>query len=115
MSSRRRFLHILAAMPGLAVANRYGFAQAGRNLTAQDVHSWNGTALGADAYISVAHADASEGAKILAACQAEIDSIESIFSLHREESTLSSLNTKGEVSVQVHQGLEHFTVYSQTK
>ena len=98
MSSRRRFLHILAAMPGLAVTNRYGFAQVGRNLTAQDVHSWNGTALGADAYISVAHADASEGAKILAACQAEIDSIESIFSLHREESTLSSLNTQGEVS-----------------
>ncbi|HCX15097.1 MAG TPA: thiamine biosynthesis protein ApbE, partial [Rhodospirillaceae bacterium] len=84
--------------PGLAVTNRYGFAQVGRNLTAQDVHSWNGTALGADAYISVAHADASEGAKILAACQAEIDSIESIFSLHREESTLSSLNTQGEVS-----------------
>ncbi len=95
---RRRFLRILAAMPGLAVASRHGLAQDGRALGLQDLHSWRGVALGADARIQVAHGEAAEGLEILRQCQVEIETIEALFSLHRGDSTISRLNAEGIVT-----------------
>ncbi len=97
MPGRRRFLRILAAAPGLALPSASGFAETARVRQTRTLQSWYGTALGADARIQVAHHDGSESTAILARCQAEIDSIESMFSLHREDSVLSCLNVEGSV------------------
>jgi thiamine biosynthesis lipoprotein len=95
---RRRFLRVLAAMSGVALVHRHGLAREGRFLQPKELRSWRGAALGADAHIQIAHEDASEGARILAACRVEIESIEKLFSLHREDSVISRLNIDGEVA-----------------
>ena len=98
MAGRRRFLRILAAVPGLALTSAYGLAQADGAREPRALHSWYGTALGADARIQVVHEDAAEGTAILARCQAEIELLESTFSLYRENSVLSKLNAQGKLT-----------------
>lgn len=95
---RRRFLRVLAAMPGVALVHRYSLAQDGHFLQPSELRGWRGAALGADAHIQIAHEDVSEGSRILAECKVEIESIEKLFSLHREDSVISRLNTDGEVT-----------------
>ena len=56
------------------------------------ITEWHGTALGAEAAIYLNHPDASA---IIARAVAEIDRLESIFSLYRTHSALSQLNTIG--------------------
>ncbi len=81
MTNRRRFLAISAAafvLPGA--------------LSAQPVHTWQGTALGAHATLRLAHPDAEA---ISARVAAEISRLEDVFSLYRPDSALSQLNRAG--------------------
>lgn len=78
--TRRRFLAISAA---LAVASP---------ARATPVHQWRGVALGADASITLAHADAEA---IVQRALREIARLERIFSLHDPDSELVRLNTAG--------------------
>ncbi|MCQ0093156.1 FAD:protein FMN transferase [Roseovarius sp. M141] len=83
MTNRRRFLAISAAAIALPGA-----------LSAQPVHTWQGTALGARATLRLAHPDA---AAISARVAAEISRLEDVFSLYRADSALSQLNRTGKL------------------
>lgn len=79
--TRRRFLTLTA------VASALPFAAPAAPITL-----WHGTALGAEAAIYLAHPDADA---IITRAVAEIDRLESIFSLYRPASALSQLNASG--------------------
>ena len=85
--SRRRFLAISAAAACLA----------GRPLAAAatPLVTWRGQALGAAASITLAHPDRALAQRLLAACAAEIQRLERIFSLYRPDSAISRLNAAG--------------------
>ncbi len=80
--TRRRFLLISAALPGLAALPA----------RADTLYRWRGIALGARAEILVDHPDA---AAITARAASEIARLEAIFSLYRADSALSQLNASG--------------------
>lgn len=84
--TRRRFLTIAgaAAIVGGPEASSRG-----------EVLRWRGTALGADASISFAGIDAAAAQSHTRAVRAEIDRIESLFSLYRKGSALRRLNSTG--------------------
>ncbi len=81
MTTRRRFLAISAAAIALP-----------RALQADQIYTWQGTALGARATLRFAHPDAEA---IAARVAAEISRLEDIFSLYRSDSALSQLNRAG--------------------
>lgn len=78
--SRRRFIAISAAALAAGPAH------------AAPVTRWTGFALGATASITLAHPEAD---RIVSAARAEIDRLESVFSLYRAKSALSQLNRDG--------------------
>lgn len=78
--TRRRFLTIAAAAAAAAPAR------------AAPLHQWRGTALGADASITLAHPQAES---IVQRALAEITRLERVFSLHDQRSALVRLNTQG--------------------
>lgn len=80
--TRRRFLVISAALPGLAALPA----------RASTLYRWRGLALGAEAEIYLDHPDAAE---ITSRAAAEIARLEAIFSLFRADSALSQLNAAG--------------------
>lgn len=84
--TRRRFLSISAAaiaLPGMAAA--------------QPVARWRGRALGADAEILLSGISPVKARPVLAAMEQELDRLERIFSLFRDDSALRRLNTTGEL------------------
>ncbi|MBC7737345.1 MAG: FAD:protein FMN transferase [Candidatus Saccharibacteria bacterium] len=81
--TRRRFLTLSAV--GLALPAR-----------AAQITQWHGTALGAEAAIYLSHPAADA---IIARCVAEIDRLESVFSLYRAGSALSVLNAAGRLDL----------------
>ncbi|MCC5970034.1 MAG: FAD:protein FMN transferase [Pararhodobacter sp.] len=85
--TRRRFLSIAAAAAAtpLAVAPAH----------TAPLYQWRGTALGADASITLAHPQA-EG--IVQSALAEIARLERIFSLHDRQSALVQLNSGGRLT-----------------
>lgn len=92
MNTRRRFLAIaasagaMAGLPGLAMA-------AGTRATTAS--TWKGVALGAPASMTLVHPDRALARATIADCVAEIDRLESIFSLYRAQSALVRLNEAG--------------------
>lgn len=87
--SRRRVLRIVATVGAVATFPKNAFS---RTL---DPISWRGTALGADAAITLYHPDREVGARLVAGCVAEVRRLERIFSLFDEDSSLSRLNRDG--------------------
>jgi len=86
--SRRRLL-IAAAAGGLALLA--GDARTVRATTWR----WQGSALGAESTILLAHPDRAAAEQALIACCAEIARLERVFSLYRRDSALSQLNRQG--------------------
>lgn len=87
--TRRRFVAIAAAAAGLPLA-----ALRARAETAP-LQRWSGIALGARAEIVLHDPDPARARRLIAACVAEIDRLEDVFSLYRPESALSRLNRAG--------------------
>jgi FAD:protein FMN transferase len=83
--SRRRFISISAAAGAMACVGPVEAAP----------YKWQGTALGAKASLLLHHPDKQRAARIVSACVAEINRLENIFSLYREQSALVTLNTNG--------------------
>ncbi len=88
--TRRRFITISAAAacgshPALALAD-----------SARPV-VWRGAALGARAVIRLDVDERGDGADIIAACLAEVERLESLFSLYRPDSAIARLNRDGEL------------------
>ena len=85
---RRKTLQILAAGSGLALLGRAARAEI-------KPHVWRGIALGAQASITLYHADAAMTQQALSAVTAEIRRLEQEFSLYRPDSELCRLNRQG--------------------
>jgi len=90
---RRRFITISAAATGI-VASGTALAS-GRKLKPV---RWQGTALGAKASLILFHADKQRAEQIIAACVAEVDRLENIFSLYRDNSAIVRLNKSGSLT-----------------
>jgi len=88
---RRRFLTIGAAACGMALMPWSGRAA----VRAGALHDWQGTALGADAEIRLAHPDPVEARRLIGRCLEEVARLERVFSLYRSDSTLARLNREG--------------------
>jgi len=90
--NRRRLLIMAASGASLPFLGRSAGAAA---------HRWTGTALGADAAITLAGPSGTESgtaAEIFAMCEAEIARLEALFSLHKPASLLNQLNKKGRLA-----------------
>lgn len=90
MLTRRRFLSVAAsaaALPGLPTT--------GRAHAAATPVVWRGVAMGALASITLAHPDRAAARRSIARCLAEIERLESIFSLYRPDSAIARLNREG--------------------
>lgn len=83
--NRRRFLQIAAAATLLPECT----------FAASNAFRWHGTALGARSSMVLVGVDPIRGQEIGARVQAEIDRLESIFSLYRADSAISTLNEHG--------------------
>lgn len=88
ITSRRRFIALTAAAAGVALLPG-GAAFQGEPLR------WKGDALGADASLELYVPDRAAGRRILAECLAELERLERIFSLYRNDSELVRLNRAG--------------------
>lgn len=84
---RRRFLTISAAVGGVILA--------GRAAPAADAWEWRGTALGAESSLRLYHPDRNAARSLIRACLAEIERLEAILSLYRDDSALCRLNRDG--------------------
>ena len=62
-----------------------------------EVLEWRGIALGADAQLKIYHEDQQEAQRLLKAVLQEVERQEQLFSLYRDDSVLSRLNSDGEV------------------
>lgn len=94
--SRRRFLLILAATSAVALTAASGARTAlALGASATVVKQWRGTAMGADATITLAGLAPGEADAALDAALAEIERLEKLFSLHDPRSSLSRLNASG--------------------
>ncbi|MEO3429324.1 FAD:protein FMN transferase [Pelagibius sp. CAU 1746] len=89
--TRRRFIAISAAVAGAATGAWPGRGRA----AAAPLVEWRGVALGAAASLRLAHPDPVAGRALLRRCVDEIERLERIFSLYREESALCRLNRDG--------------------
>jgi thiamine biosynthesis lipoprotein len=87
--SRRRFITLAAALPAIGLAARSGSAQP---------LVWTGTAMGAEASMTILHRDGAEAHRLLAACVEEIRRLEGVFSLFRRDSALVRLNRDGKLA-----------------
>lgn len=87
---RRRFLAISAAVGALAATPARAFRL--------DPVEWRGTALGAVATLTIHHEDRAEAVRVLEASLAELERLERIFSLYREDSALVQLNRHGRLA-----------------
>lgn len=89
--SRRRFIGIAGAAAGLALLPNLSAAEA-------RPYHWRGIALGADASIQILHADGAEARRIISLAVAEIERLETVFSLYRPDSALRRLNGDGRLA-----------------
>ena len=90
-TTRRRAISIFGAAAGLSLAGiPWNSAR-----PAASLYTWEGSALGADASITLAHASREGAQAIIDLAVAEVRRLEDIFSLHRADSELSRLNRDG--------------------
>lgn len=88
--TRRRALTMLAALPGL-------LSGAGAAAATLPLYHWTGSALGAEASITLAAASRPEAEAIMASARAEIDRLENLLSLYRAQGALVRLNEAGKL------------------
>jgi thiamine biosynthesis lipoprotein len=86
---RRRFVSVLASACGLACL------PGPRSPRAERPWRWQGSALGADARIDLWLDDPARARRLVRLCLAEIDRLERVFSLQRQDSALALLNRDG--------------------
>jgi thiamine biosynthesis lipoprotein len=89
--NRRRFMRIVAGTASCGVAGAAGRALADESATA----TWRGLALGNLASIEIRHSNPARATALLDRARAEIQRLESIMSLYRPQSALSTLNREG--------------------
>ena len=96
--TRRRALTIAAGVTGLGLAGGLGAFSQRSPSPETSLHSWRGTALGADTHLLIAGLDEREAQRLVALALAEIERLEKIYSLYRADSALVRLNAEGALS-----------------
>ncbi len=91
--SRRRVLAIFGAAAGMSLAGAMRPARADAQF-----FTWQGTALGADASLTLAHTSAVAAQRIIDRAVAEVRRLEAIFSLHQPDSEIARLNRDGRIT-----------------
>ncbi len=96
--TRRRFIGITAAVASVAAVPFV--ARAVGRTTAPELEPvvWRGIALGADAELRLYHPDKSFAAGLIQKAVAEVERLEKIFSLYRDDSRLVELNRTGRLN-----------------
>ncbi len=92
--TRRRAICIMAATAGLPLIPFGGTAFA-----AVEPTIWKGQALGAPTTLVLIHPDRPKAEMLIRRVVAEVDRLESVFSLYRESSALSELNRRGALAM----------------
>ena len=95
--SRRRAMTILGAFAGLPL-----LATDRRSPEFPPLHEWNGTSLGCPSRLLIYHRNRSAAEEMVARCVAEIDRLERIFALYRDDSEITRLNRDGRLSAPSH-------------
>lgn len=93
--NRRRFITISAAAAGLVGAGGLP-TLAGTNETVP-LYRWQGRVMGAEATLLLAHEDEAKAEALVREALAEINRLEDVFSIYRQDSALSRLNKAGEI------------------
>jgi thiamine biosynthesis lipoprotein len=88
--SRRRFIGVTAAAAGLGLVPFGRAARAEAHLV-----TWHGQAMGAVATLQVHHHDHAAAKRLVERSLAEVRRLEQVFSLYRDDSSLSTLNRQG--------------------
>ncbi len=95
MNTRRRFLAIAASAGAIAGLPALARASTSADTSATATSTWKGVALGAPVSMTLVHPDREFARATIDTCVAEIDRLESIFSLYRPQSALVQLNAAG--------------------
>lgn len=99
LPSRRRFICISATVGSLSMLPSISYAVLAHSTTSKlPEHYWEGIALGADASLRISHPDPDAAQQIISRCVEEVQRLEKLFSLYRNDSTLSILNREGVVN-----------------
>lgn len=94
--ARRRFIQIAASCSGAFLLGGMAALHPARARAAGlATHHWTGIALGADASLQISHPDAGTAQALIERCVAEVQRLEGLFSLYRDDSALSILNRQG--------------------
>ena len=96
--TRRRVLTILGAFAGAPLLGGDGRRQE----LLPVLYEWNGTALGSPARLMLCHPNRAAAERIVARCAAEIERLERIFALYREDSEVARLNREGRIEAPSH-------------
>ncbi|MGI9490129.1 MAG: FAD:protein FMN transferase [Geminicoccaceae bacterium] len=88
--TRRRLLTIMGAAAGMALAPSIG-----RTAAVLPRWRWRGNALGAKAEMTLVHPDEATAKKLIRLAVDEVERLENIFSLYRENSEITRLNLDG--------------------
>ncbi len=86
--TRRRLLTVMGAAAGMAL-----FPDAGSSTTPR--WTWRGNALGAKAEMTLVHSDEAAAKKLIRLAVDEIERLENVFSLYRDNSEITRLNRNG--------------------
>ncbi|MBW8318030.1 MAG: FAD:protein FMN transferase [Arenimonas sp.] len=92
--TRRRAMTIMAAAAGLPLISFAGPFAGAANAAVEPV-VWKGQALGAPATLILNHPDPAKARTLVARVVSEVDRLESVFSLYRQNSALAELNRLG--------------------
>lgn len=95
--SRRRVVTILGAFAGMPV-----FATDSRLPETPILHEWKGSSLGCPSRLLLYHPSRSAAEQAVARCAAEIERVERIFALYREDSEVARLNREGRIAAPSH-------------
>ncbi|HYM01977.1 MAG TPA: FAD:protein FMN transferase [Stellaceae bacterium] len=91
--SRRRVLTMIGTFAGLPLLSGAADTSARARL-----YQWTGTSLGSPSRLLLYHDDRHAAAEIIDRCVAEIERLERIFALYREESEIVRLNREGRLA-----------------
>ncbi len=90
---RRRFITITAAALGMPLMS----IGQGKASTTSQLRIWRGAALGADAILQIHHPDPAAADRLIEQSLVEVERLERVFSLYREDSVLVHLNREGQL------------------
>jgi thiamine biosynthesis lipoprotein len=95
--ARRRAITILGAFAGMPLM---GSARLPSDSTT--LFQWNGTSLGSPSRLLLYHPKRSAAERVTERCAAEIDRLERVFALYRDDSELACLNREGRIAAPSH-------------